>query len=111
MTREKLVDLSGYLYEGGWRSSDGPELMQEYGLAFYDAAIICESLADLESAVVLPRRNKTTREELQDLSGCLYEGGWRSSDGPELMQEYGLGLDAVTIICEELAALAVKNLV
>lgn len=52
-----------------------------------------------------------TREKLVDLSGYLYEGGWRSSDGPELMQEYGLGLDAVTIICEELAALAVKNLV
>lgn len=36
------------LYDGGWRSTDRDQLIEEYGLTPEEAASICKQLKDIE---------------------------------------------------------------
>ena len=38
-------------------------------------------------------------KDYQMSAAALYDGGWRSTDGPELMAEYGLTQDEVDELC------------
>lgn len=40
--------IAASLYDGGWRSADIAEMVEEYGLTEEEARTICEILADFE---------------------------------------------------------------
>lgn len=41
-------------------------------------------------------------KDVQSVAAALYDGGWRSSDRDELMQEYDFTSDEADAICEQL---------
>ena len=51
MTENEIIDFSKSVYDGGWRSTDRDELIDEYGLDEGDAKTICERLQNYENTI------------------------------------------------------------
>lgn len=51
MTENEIIDFSKSVYDGGWRSTDRDELIDEYGLDEGDAKTICERLQTYEATM------------------------------------------------------------
>lgn len=47
--RSEARDIAGNLFEGGWRSADRDEIMEEYDMRAENADLICEYLEEFES--------------------------------------------------------------
>ena len=47
-----ISDIVRSLYDGGWRSEDLEDIMDEYEMTYEDARNICEDLKELEDSEV-----------------------------------------------------------
>lgn len=69
MDDDKAREMAGVLFDGGWRSDDTEQLMQEYELSEEDAEQISQWLELYEY-----------NDQLEKIAGALFELGYRSSD-------------------------------
>lgn len=56
-----------------------------------------------------PKNDQNAILRLRDSAGSLFDGGWRSEDHDQIMDEYFLNSDEADIICARLEELAEEN--
>ncbi len=109
-----ITELAEEMYENGWQFDDINTTWeiklrdlkaQTSDLSDEEITELCERLSELEEQAL----SKKDSNWLRDVSGTLYDGGWRSCDKDELKEEYGFSNKGLEHLCECLAEREAEN--